>query len=244
MATETQLVDLFAAIQQQFDAETSIREAIREEVRSLELSNRKLQTLLSQVHQPTADDAQICRAAAPMFVEVAQALSKIAAKVPAGQFHRYCDHWKFSSQQSVFLASLVVYLESETLITFEQIREKLGVEMGEGDSFHLALEDYLFALCNLSSELARLAVNSVTAGRFDRPFRIANFVNDLNSGFRLLNLKNDGLRKRFDALKYDVKKIEEVVYDLSIRRLRPDSAPTGSSSGASSSGASTATPMS
>jgi len=27
------------------------------------------------------------------------------------------------------------------------------------------------------------------------------------------------LRKRFDALKYDVKKIEEVVYDLCIRGL-------------------------
>jgi hypothetical protein len=46
-------------------------------------------------------------------------------------------------------------------------------------------------------------------------------VSELNAGFRLLNLKNDSLRKRFDALKYDVKKIEEVVYDLSIRGLRP-----------------------
>lgn len=43
---------------------------------------------------------------------------------------------------------------------------------------------------------------------------------ELNAGFRLLNLKNDSLRKRFDALKYDVKKIEEVVYDLSIRGLK------------------------
>lgn len=45
----------------------------------------------------------------------------------------------------------------------------------------------------------------------------------LIGGFRLLNLKNDSLRKRFDALKYDVKKIEEVVYDLSIRGLRSKS---------------------
>lgn len=37
----------------------------------------------------------------------------------------------------------------------------------------------------------------------------------------MLNLKNDSLRKRFDALKYDVKKIEEVVYDLSLRGLTP-----------------------
>jgi hypothetical protein len=46
------------------------------------------------------------------------------------------------------------------------------------------------------------------------------FLFDFIGGFRLLNLKNDSLRKRFDALKYDVKKIEEVVYDLSIRGLR------------------------
>lgn len=41
----------------------------------------------------------------------------------------------------------------------------------------------------------------------------------------MLNLKNDGLRKRFDALKYDVKKIEEVVYDIKIRGLTPAVAP-------------------
>uniref|UniRef100_A0A8C7FKN1 Translin n=1 Tax=Oncorhynchus kisutch TaxID=8019 RepID=A0A8C7FKN1_ONCKI len=62
---------------------------------------------------------------------------------------------------------------------------------------------------------SRLAVNSVTAGDYGRPLRISN---ELDSGFRLLNLKNDPLRKRYDGLKYDVEKIE-VVYDLSIRGL-------------------------
>ena len=49
--------------------------------------------------------------------------------------------------------------------------------------------------------------------------RIAEFLNALHTGFRLLNLKNDNLRKRFDSIKYDLKKVEEVVYDLSIRGL-------------------------
>lgn len=61
-------------------------------------------------------------------------------------------------------------------------------------------------------------------GDYERPLSISRFVGDLNAGFRLLNLKNDGLRKRFDALKYDVKKIEEIVYDISIRGLRPNAA--------------------
>ena len=32
-------------------------------------------------------------------------------------------------------------------------------------------------------------------------------------------MKNDNLRKKFDSIKYDLKKVEEVVYDLSIRGL-------------------------
>lgn len=63
---------------------------------------------------------------------------------------------------------------------------------------------------NLLKIQARFAVNSVTNGDYKRPLHVSQFVAELNSGFRLLNLKNDGLRKRFDALKYDVKKIEEV----------------------------------
>ncbi len=55
--------------------------------------------------------------------------------------------------------------------------------------------------------------------------RIGEFLNSLNVGFRMLNLKNDTLRKKFDSIKYDLKKVEEVVYDLSIRGLtRPTAA--------------------
>lgn len=64
-------------------------------------------------------------------------------------------------------------------------------------------------------------MNAVTSGDYNRPMEISKFVSNINAGFRLLNLKNDSLRKRFDVLKYDVKKIEEIVYDLSIRGLKP-----------------------
>lgn len=48
---------------------------------------------------------------------------------------------------------------------------------------------------------------------------ISAFVKDIFAGFQLLNLKNDILRKRADAVKYDVKRVEDVVYDLSLRGL-------------------------
>lgn len=114
-------------------------------------------------------------------------------------------------------------------------------------------------------------------GDFFTPSRISKIVKDLQAGFSLLNLKNDSLRRRFDALKvsrnkksqlnangkesktwihsqhfklssfdsirfslphsisgpihtltqYDVKKTEEVVYDLSLRRLIPENVSDG-----------------
>ena len=101
-------------------------------------------------------------------------------------------------------------------------KEWLGIEP-EADTKdgkpHLDLEDYLNGLIQMSNELARFSVNCVTQGDYERPIRISAFVGDLLTGFRLLNLKNDGLRKKFDSLKYDTKKLEEVVYDLSIRGL-------------------------
>ena len=83
----------------------------------------------------------------------------------------------------------------------------------------------------------------MTLGDYQVPLRISHFVKDLHAGFQVLNLKNDILRKRSDSIKYSVsvpllsqndkptpdadvavskvKKIEEVVYDLSLRNLIP-----------------------
>lgn len=56
----------------------------------------------------------------------------------------------------------------------------------------------------LTSPQSRLAVNSVTLGDYERPLQIGNFIKDVFSGFQLLNLKNDILRKRSDGIKYSV----------------------------------------
>lgn len=87
------------------------------------------------------------------------------------------------------------------------------------DAFHLTIEEYLLALIDLTQDLSRLATNAVTHGDFGLPMVISAFVKDLFAGFQLLNLKNDILRKRADAVKYDVKRVEDVVYDLSLRGL-------------------------
>merc|ERR1712043_6684 len=149
--------------------------------------------------------------------------------------------YNMTIQRFVYQAALTHYLKTEDLLLLEDAAKMLGIEYTSYkknfaddansdkslekhslDVFHLDLEDYLAGITQLSNELSRLVVNAVTHGDYQRPKRIATFLNNLDGGFRLLNLKNDMLRKKFDSLKYDLKKVEEVVYDLSIRGLLKD----------------------
>ena len=93
------------------------------------------------------------------------------------------------------------------------------VNLKDRDAFHLTIEEYLLSLITLLDELARLARNSVTFGDYRRPLQISQFIKDVHAGFQILNLKNDSLRKRSDGIKYRVKEVEDVVYDLSLRGL-------------------------
>ncbi len=101
------------------------------------------------------------------------------------------------------------------------IRPTVPVNLTDRDAFHITVEEYLAALTGLIQELSRLAVNSVTMGDYELAVRISAFVKDAHAGFQLLNLKNDFLRKKVDGVKYAVKKVEDIIYDLSLRDLIP-----------------------
>lgn len=114
-------------------------------------------------------------------------------------------------------------IKNGRLLTIEELGEilRIPVNLKDRDEFHLTIEEYLHALISLVEELSRLARNSVTLGDYERPLLINQFVKDLLAGFQILNLKNDSLRRRSDGLKYKVKDVEDVVYDLSLRNLIP-----------------------
>ncbi|KAF6116744.1 translin [Phyllostomus discolor] len=204
--------EIFVELQGFLAAEQDIREEIRKVVQSLEQTAREILTLLQGVHQGAGfqDIPKRCLKAREYFGTVKTHLMSLKTKFPAEQYYRFHEHWRFVLQRLVFLAAFVVYLESETLVTREAVTEILGIEPDREKGFHLDVEDYLSGILILASELSRLSVNSVTAGDYSRPLHISTFINELDSGFRLLNLKNDSLRKRYDGLKYDVKKVEEV----------------------------------
>ncbi|XP_045508280.1 translin [Colias croceus] len=222
MSTNHIINTIFGEFQKSLDQEQELREVIRGICKDVDQISREATTVLQVIHHDEAAVSAACLKARELFEKANAGYGKLMEVVPAAEYYKYQDHWRFMTQRYCYLIALTIWLETGILATHETVASVLGVSAEESkDGFHLDIEDYLVGLLNLCTELSRLAVNSVTRGDYNKPLQISKFVMELNAGFRLLNLKNDHLRKRFDALKYDVKKIEEVVYDLSIRGLLP-----------------------
>ena len=83
-------------------------------------------------------------------------------------------------------------------------------------------EDYLMGLCDLTGELLRKAMNYAIYKRYTDVFRIKELVSDIYYYFLRLNLRNSELRKKSDAIKYNLRKIEDVVFELKLREIPLD----------------------
>jgi len=204
------------------DREVELREGIKEQVNELDKKARTMTGLLNKIHS-TPSDARpaLLNSIQPVLFSCQENTLALSLIIPKNQFWRWKDMWSNSIRTIVFAAALIEYLTSRTLLTLHRAAETIGIKEEWSDRLALPVEDYLHALITLVNELTRLAVNAVTLGNFDEPIKISIFVKDLFIGFTMLNLKNDTLRRRYDSLKYDIKKVEEVVYDVSLRKLVP-----------------------
>lgn len=220
MEEGTEALDVFTEYGDILAKEADIREELRDAVKGVEVAARDIDQTLIHIHKYDRFKTleSIAEQAESKFVAVQEAYKVLDSKIPLDSYWKYSNIWSNTNSWISYLASLTLYIKTEKLADKDEVSKLLGMDEGM-TRLHLDIEDYLLGLCHLCSELARLAVNSVTKQDYNRPVRIVEFLNTLSTGFRLLNLKNDNLRKKFDSIKWQLKKVEEVVYDLSIRGL-------------------------
>ncbi|KAK8147263.1 hypothetical protein MY1884_003178 [Beauveria asiatica] len=226
---------IFSSLESKLEEETRIRDALTLILQRLERSVGAAQGLLTKVHStPRASYPQLVtqlEAAVKDEVVIVAELNELASKHP---YYKYNSRWARIMQNAIGTVLYTAWLggfaaltngssDVGQLLTLEQVGAVFAVptNLKDRDAFHLTIEEYLLALTDLTQELGRLATNAVTLGDFALPLTVSAFLKDLFAGFQLLNLKNDILRKRADAVKYDVKRVEDVVYDLSLRGLVP-----------------------
>lgn len=241
MASGSGMVDprIFEQLQTRIDEDAEVREQIKAITQTLERQGRNAQSILSRAHStPAAHLRPVLEAAEKSIKEEVESISKLSAVASTSPYYKYNSLWTRDVQNVIFAILLCGYLggmgvngqapEAGKLLTIEEVGEILNVPVNlkDRDAFHISIEEYLQSLITLIEELSRLAINSVTLGDYQRPLQISQFVKDLHAGFQILNLKNDSLRRRSDSIKYNVKKIEDIVYDLSLRNLVPKAGAT------------------
>jgi predicted translin family RNA/ssDNA-binding protein len=95
------------------------------------------------------------------------------------------------------------YVKKKTIRTAKQ----LGV----------TVENYLLGVCDVSGELVRKAVNAVINDNISETLEIEKFVDDMYAQMLTFNFRNGHLRKKVDGMKYAVRKLQDVIYDIKIK---------------------------
>jgi predicted translin family RNA/ssDNA-binding protein len=207
---------IFENLQAKIDEEAAVRDELRDIVQNLSRKGRSTQAVLSRAHStPEAQLQPVLEDATKEILAQKEEITRLKAVADRHPFYKYNGVWSRDLQNLVASIQLCAWLgglqefkgtESASFLTMEEVGKflEIPVNLKEEDAFHLTLEEYLLALISMIEELARLAVNAVTLGDYGRPTVIGNFIKELFNGFQLLNLKNDVLRKRSDAIKYSV----------------------------------------
>ncbi|RSH88547.1 uncharacterized protein EHS24_001092 [Apiotrichum porosum] len=220
MAAPASVEATLAAAITQMEADATLRKTVKEATEPIEEITRQATAELNRLHSASSDKheaiankaLEIVATAHPTWVEIAKL-------IPKGEFFRYqfaVSPLFKSLVTSIAFARFILHNELVPAFTAATLMGLTGEDVGE---LQLSSDDYLQGVIAMVNELPRLSINSVTAQNFELPGRIAAFVNDIFASYSMLNLRNDNLRRRFDSLKYDLKRCEDVVYDLTLRGL-------------------------
>jgi predicted translin family RNA/ssDNA-binding protein len=112
-----------------------------------------------------------------------------------------------------FSVSMQEYVEAKTFLHFVKTRKLLPFS-----SLSVDPEDYLIGLADLTGELSRKAVLLTIAKNYDSVSLVREFVTGIHDFFLTLSLRNGSLRKKYDAIKWNLKRIEDILYDIEMKK--------------------------
>lgn len=211
--TASNISSVFATLNTVLEKQEQDREVIRTHRDAADVKIRQVQHDCQGLN--TATDLKVATSMIRgKLMETGALLIAIEKACSDNLFYKYCDLWQSQRQTLSQVCVMVQFLDTGCLATVADVHAMCG-----GVEFRLPLEDFLVGVCFATSDFVRFSMNRVIKQDFDMVKQCAVFSTHVFEAFRQLNLRNDFLRKRYDGMKYDVKRLEEMVYDLSIRRL-------------------------
>mgnify|MGYP001599522838 FL=1 len=103
----------------------------------------------------------------------------------------------------------------EAICLYEFIYHNKFPTQGE---LYVSAPDYLSGLCDLTGELMRKANYLAINGDTKEVHRVKELIDKIYEQFLLLDIRDNELRKKFDNVKYNLQKVEDLVLHMQKRQ--------------------------
>lgn len=178
----------FAAMKKELEEFDSKREDVIQLSRTIiKLSKQAIYA----IHRDEAEEAK----------KPIEEMKKLLNRLPKESFDT--EIGKVAAQEYVEAVTFYGFITAGKLPT----RKDIGVDT----------ESYLLGICDLTGELMRRAVKAVIKGDFKLAGSITECVEGIYGQFLTLDLRNGELRKKSDQIKWNLSKLEDVMYDLKMK---------------------------
>ena len=134
MEDEEKLSGSLAAIFKEFtdiaQADQDIRDQIKLKVRELEQGNREAVAILAKIHHCdglSRMEELLANVDSLLDSNVKERITALSTVIPKGQYFRFHQHFNYSLQRLVFVATLIHYLRHDKLIFWAPTAQRLGM---------------------------------------------------------------------------------------------------------------------
>lgn len=117
--------------------------------------------------------------------------------------HFASGSYKVAVQEYVEAVCYLGFVKTGTIPTYKEL--------------DLDPEYYLLGLCDLTGELTRNAVNSAIKDDFETSLQVHKFISELYAELMQFDFGNGELRKKFDGIKWELNKLEDLIFQLKIK---------------------------
>ncbi len=99
----------------------------------------------------------------------------------------------------------------EALVFFNYVKFKKIPTLKE---LKVGLDEYLLGLCDFTGELMRYATNMFINKDFNEVIRAKETLDKIYDELGLFDFRNGDIRRKYDSIKYSVKKVDELVIEI------------------------------
>ncbi len=125
------------------------------------------------------------------------------------QLEDIAKHSKKMAYEGSFKIAVQEYVEAILYYYF--------VKTGKLIDLNVLAEHYILGLADLPGELVRKAVFLAGKGQVEKVVKIKDEVDNIYGELLKFDFRDNEIRRKVDSIKYDLKKLEDLVLDLKIK---------------------------